>query len=125
MEMSDQEILRSYNDAASKSKQIKILADLNACSTQQIKDVLSSNGIKLRGIKTEPERVETHSIDEKMEEKKAEDLTQAIETAKKIIQVFINTKNNELMQLGTKEREILDEIQDARKSLKTLEGYHA
>lgn len=125
MEMSDKEILRSYNDAASKSKQIKILADLNACSTQQIKDVLSSNGIKLRGIKTEPERVETHSIDEKMEEKKAEDLTQAIETAKKIIQVFINTKNNELMQLGTKEREILDEIQDARKSLKTLEGYHA
>jgi len=125
MEMSDKEILRSYNDAASKSKQIKILADLNACSTQQIKDVLSRNGIKLRGIKTEPERVETHSIDEKMEEKKAEDLTQAIETAKKIIQVFINTKNNELMQLGTKEREILDEIQDARKSLKTLEGYHA
>ena len=125
MEMSDKEILRSYNDAASKSKQIKILADLNACSTQQIKDVLSRNGIKLRGIKTEPERVETHSIDEKMEEKKAEDLTQAIETAKKIIQVFINTKNNELMQIGTKEREILDEIQDARKSLKTLEGYHA
>lgn len=125
MEMSDKEILRSYNNAESKSKQIKILADLNACSTQQIKDVLSSNGIKLRGIKTEPERVETHSIDEKMEEKKAEDLTQAIETAKKIIQVFINTKNNELMQLGTKEREILDEIQDARKSLKTLEGYHA
>lgn len=125
MEMSDKEILRSYNDAASKSKQIKILADLNACSTQQIKDVLSRNGIKLRGIKTEPERVETHSIDEKMEEKKAEDLTQAIETAKKIIQAFINTKNNELMQLGTKEREILDEIQDARKSLKTLEGYHA
>lgn len=125
MEMSDKEILRSYNDAASKSKQIKILADLNACSTQQIKDVLSRNGIKLRGIKTEPERVETHSIDERMEEKKAEDLTQAIETAKKIIQVFINTKNNELMQLGTKEREILDEIQDARKSLKTLEGYHA
>lgn len=125
MEMSDKEILRSYNNADSKSKQIKILADLNACSTQQIKDVLSSNGIKLRGIKTEPERVETHSIDEKMEEKKAEDLTQAIETAKKIIQVFINTKNNELMQLGTKEREILDEIQDARKSLKTLEGYHA
>lgn len=125
MEMSDKEILRSYNDAASKSKQIKILADLNACSTQQIKDVLSRNGIKLRGIKTEPERVETHSIDERMEEKKAEDFTQAIETAKKIIQVFINTKNNELMQLGTKEREILDEIQDARKSLKTLEGYHA
>lgn len=125
MEMSDKEILRSYNNAESKSKQIKILADLNACSTQQIKDVLSSNGIKLRGIKTEPERVETHSIDEKMEEKKAEDLTQAIETAKKIIQAFINTKNNELMQLGTKEREILDEIQDARKSLKTLEGYHA
>ena len=121
MEMSEKEILKSYNDAASKSKQIKILADLNACGTQQIKDVLSRNGIKLRGIKTEPEKIDTHSIDDAIEQKQADDLNEAIRVAMDAIREEIIRMNEKLMELGTKERALLDDIQKLRKSLKTLE----
>lgn len=121
MEMTEQEIVNKYNRAESKSKQIKILAELNACSTQQIKDVLSKNGIKLRGIKTELQKVETHSIDEKIEVKESLDMQEAIATAKEAMTDAINRKNKELVDLGTKERSLIDEIQKLRKSLKTLE----
>lgn len=39
------EICRSYAAAKDKNDQIKVLADLNACSTQEILDVLSAEGM--------------------------------------------------------------------------------
>ncbi|MCR5755529.1 MAG: hypothetical protein K6G30_12060 [Acetatifactor sp.] len=43
MEMSHEEIKRDYITAKNPEKQIKILADLNACSVEEIKNIL---GIK-------------------------------------------------------------------------------
>lgn len=40
MVMSNEEIKREYNEAKDKKKQIGILAELNCCSKEEIKDIL-------------------------------------------------------------------------------------
>lgn len=52
MEMSVGEICRSYAAAKDKNDQIKVLADLNDCSTQEILDVLTDGGM-ISGIPSE------------------------------------------------------------------------
>lgn len=44
MTMSTEEILYSYHNAACRTKQIGILADLNACSRDEITRILEENG---------------------------------------------------------------------------------
>ena len=44
MQMTDNEIVRSYQHAANRTKQISILAELNACSKAEIRDILEKNG---------------------------------------------------------------------------------
>lgn len=50
MQMSNEEIVRSYREAKSKSKQLEILAELNACDTQKIKDILIGSGMDHRQL---------------------------------------------------------------------------
>lgn len=54
MEMTHEEIVRDYNAAANKSKQIKVLADLNCVSPGEIRAVLAQAGVP--GVKM-PERI--------------------------------------------------------------------
>lgn len=44
MQMTETEIVRSYQHALNRTKQISILAELNACSKAQIRDILEKNG---------------------------------------------------------------------------------
>lgn len=44
MQMTDNEIVRSYQHAKNRTKQISILAELNACSKAEIRDILEKNG---------------------------------------------------------------------------------
>ena len=46
MQMTNEEIVRSYNEAANKNKQIRILADLNCTSPSEIQTVLAKAGVK-------------------------------------------------------------------------------
>ncbi len=60
MQMPNEEIVRSYNEAANKSKQIKILADLNCVSPSEIQVVLAKAGVAgvkmpTRIVKRKPE----------------------------------------------------------------------
>lgn len=48
MEMTPQEILRDYQQAKNKKEQIRILADLNQCSVQEITDTLLRAGLDYR-----------------------------------------------------------------------------
>lgn len=50
MQMSNEEIVRSYRDAKNKAKQLGILAELNACDTQKIKDILIGSGMDYRRL---------------------------------------------------------------------------
>ena len=45
MQMTNEEIVRDYNVAENKSKQIKILAELNAVSPGEIRAVLAQTGV--------------------------------------------------------------------------------
>lgn len=44
MQMTVSEIVKSYNHAENRQKQIKILSELNACSKAQIREILERNG---------------------------------------------------------------------------------
>ena len=46
MQMTNEEIVRDYNAAANKSKQIKILAELNTVSPSEIRAVLAQAGVE-------------------------------------------------------------------------------
>ena len=60
MQMTNEDIVRSYNEAKNKSKQIKILAELNCVSPSEIRMVLVNAGVE--GVKmparTAPRRPE-------------------------------------------------------------------
>lgn len=61
MQMSDSEIVRSYKEAKDKRSQVGVLAELNACSKDYIREILQRNGINApkpgRKSTTEPEPV--------------------------------------------------------------------
>ena len=61
MQMSDSEIVRSYKEAKDKRSQVGVLAELNACSKDYIREILQRNGINApkpgRKSATEPEPV--------------------------------------------------------------------
>lgn len=45
MQMSEQEIVRSYTNAKDKRSQVGVLAELNACPNDTIREILERNGI--------------------------------------------------------------------------------
>ena len=61
MQMSDVEIVRSYREAKDKRSQVGVLAELNACSKDYIREILKRSGIDApkpgRKSTTEPEPV--------------------------------------------------------------------
>lgn len=50
MIMKPSEILRDYNQAADKKKQLVILSQLNSCSIEEIKQVLREQGVDYRSF---------------------------------------------------------------------------
>ena len=50
MQMTNEEIVRSYNEAKHKGKQIGILADLNVCPKDVIIDIIVEGGIDKRAF---------------------------------------------------------------------------
>lgn len=50
LEMTPEEIVRSYREALDKKQQIEVLADLNVCSKEVIRKVLIENGVKLQEL---------------------------------------------------------------------------
>lgn len=50
MEMTTHEIVRMYKDAADKKKQITILAQMNLCTPEEIRDKLIKGGIDARTL---------------------------------------------------------------------------
>ncbi len=52
MEMTNNEIVRSYNSARNKKKQLKILAELNSCDVEKIESIV---GIE---VKEKPSRAD-------------------------------------------------------------------
>ena len=58
MQMTVEEIIRSYTQAKDKSKQIGILADLNGCDKEKTRSILRTRGVELP-TKGRPKRTST------------------------------------------------------------------
>lgn len=65
MEMNENEIVRSYRESKDKKQQIGILADMNCCEPEQIKEILKKNGVDLRGGNYRAKKEETPKEDAK------------------------------------------------------------
>ncbi len=79
--MTDEEIVRNYREAKNKREQVKILADLNYMSREEIIQILKAGGIKQqelprnRGEKTQKkteEKPEIRTVAERLEEEERE-----------------------------------------------------
>ena len=55
MQMTNEEIVRNYKEAKNKDSQIKILAQLNLCDPQKIKDILKDAGVIRKYTRRDPE----------------------------------------------------------------------
>ena len=80
MQMTSEEIVRSYNEAKHKGQQISILADLNVCPKQVIIDILIEGGIDprafsrykgLNGIKAIKKEVMAHEKKKRADDESA------------------------------------------------------
>lgn len=79
MIMTEDEIVNSYKNAISKGKQLRILAELNECATNHIKDILIKNNIEIvtpgRKKKAEEEKKEDEELKKENEVVKDENNT--------------------------------------------------
>lgn len=105
MMMDEQEIRRSYEQAKSKEKQIGILAQLNDCSTKDIRMIL---GLEPKEEK-EPRKKKAHTPKEEPQpEQKPEPVEEQPPMEKSELQTVIDSLYEEMEQLDKeiKEKEI-------------------
>ncbi len=140
MQMTEAEIVKSYQRAEKKREQIKILAELNACQKQVIRDILEKNGeeapktgnrytaAKPEGLKEEKpklkgSRAEAKNTDGAKETEKRKD---AVKTPKAVIELAVR-RAQELKDLidGIQEsiRDLREEQDLRRKELAELETW--
>ena len=81
MMMSTEEILYSYHNAACRTKQIGILADLNACSRDEITRILEENGedIPKRKYSKRKKQVQQDEAQVELKEEPAAEPEKAVE----------------------------------------------
>lgn len=107
--MTKEEICRDYKLAANKREQIKILADLNACTKQQIADILIEDGQEVpkwyqkKEGPQEPKKVTVEELD---------DWTQKIVEQQLMIEA-LTEQNNALVESNAALREKLDAAREA------------
>lgn len=107
--MTKEEICRDYRLAANKREQIKVLADLNACTKQQIADILIEDGQevpKWYQKKEEPQEPKKVTVEEAM------NLTAKITEQTLTIEAF-KEQNNALGKSNAALSEKLDAAMEA------------
>lgn len=110
MEMKPSEILQSYENAQYKTKQIGILAELNACSKDEITEILKEMGAEL------PKRkYQKKEEPEKEPEKKEWEEPELLPEPKEIPQSIQLVLYNRLDELDAKIREYTRGKENAEK----------
>lgn len=111
MEMSEEEIVKSYKEAAYKGSQIGILADLNGCNPSEIHAVLEKHGIDI----TKPENKKTKrgrkpGQPNKPKKKEQKTLTDFDKKLLSLLEEGIITIDKEIQ----KHQEVIDELNKKR-----------
>lgn len=112
MEMKPSEILQSYENAQYKTKQIGILAELNACSKDEITEILKEMGAELPKRKYQ-KKEEPEKEPEKKEWEEPE--LKALPEPKEIPQSIQLVLYNRLDELDAKIREYTQGKENAEK----------
>lgn len=121
MQMSDSEIVRSYKEAKDKRSQVGVLAELNACSKDYIREILQRNGINApkpgRKSTTEPEPVKAALTEMAKKAVKKDPVDQEIVKEKPEIVKEKSTEDDtpdELLLLATERLKNLRESREER-----------
>ena len=135
MEMTEAEIVRKYLDARYKTKYVKQLAELNACSTATIEGILKKNGVTYPPKPGPPKKEEQAKIDEVIDEvaedkeklfvealeeqgTKKEELPQSVRA---LLIGRIGEIKSELSVIETKQKDLMEEVRELREFLKRYE----
>lgn len=65
MDMTAAEILKNYREAKDKKRQVRILADMNVCSVDEIKAILIAGGIDKRELPRTRQKTATETSEPK------------------------------------------------------------
>lgn len=100
MQMTEEEIVRRYKQADNKRDSIRILAELNACPKQTIRDILESNGL---GVPKVGNRytAQAKALKEKMASEEAE--ADADGSKRKQAKRLLKNEEQEKIRLGESE----------------------
>ena len=113
MQMTNEEIIREYRGAKNKKEQIKILADLNTCDTNTIKEILAAGGEAV---------ARPYKRSEKPEEKKAAK-TEKQELPTAVIK-SLTMRINELGAAITLQEAKIEELKQERKDIENFLNTH-
>lgn len=117
MQMTNEEIVRNYNEAKNKTAQIGILADLNCCPKSEIRNILREAGIKLSGnpnfgkatIKKKPKaKDELKAAAEEIEKQEEEKTKRIPDVVRHQLLEDIKKLDEEIGELLKKKKELLD-----------------
>lgn len=131
MDMKPDEIVVRYRQAKHKAEQVKILADLNACSVDDIIRVLVNHGDyapralnKVRGDAKKPPKMAEPTAEVQTPEETTEEVQQAepeltikpietpIDNALSVIKKQIDEINVEISALNRRKQAIIDKLRD-------------
>lgn len=101
MQMTVEEIIRSYTQAKDKSKQIGILADLNGCDKEKIRAILISKGCQMP-TKGRPKKETVEKVTWPKEDPKIEDLVQKDEFESPIRPMKVTIKGGHVKKITFK-----------------------
>lgn len=110
MTMTEGEIVRDFKAAKSKAKQIDILAQLNCCSVQTIRDILENNGVVLKGV---PKTTSNKDQQPKQVTAKAEKAEKVVEIREVVKQIPGIVKDCVIQRVGVLD----DKITELEKAL--------
>ena len=113
MQMTESEVLRNIFDAADQKAQIKICAQLNAVSEDDIKEIFKKNGVDLRKLKTEKKK-NIHGIKHKPHTNPANVKKNPVNAEKKSPLAELNERIESLIK---QKAGIESEIEDLRAQL--------
>ena len=114
MQMTNEEIIKSYKEAKDKKKQIKILADLNTCDANIIKEILIEAGETAT-------RVYKRAAKKPAEEKTAKTEKQELPAA---IIKSLTMRINELGAAITLQEAKIEELKQERSDIEDFLWFH-
>lgn len=115
MQMTEQEIVRSYREAADPNKQISILAQLNCTNPKTIRDILRDHGVAFPGPKPKADKPTTPTVFREKSEKPTKVL-QIPKSVESVLKVY-------LKELTEREEDLKVQLKEVSKNRKEVEDY--